>query len=135
MRDQEHPQRGRLALRPLLFVLGGYHLAVGVAMAAAPRDFFDKIASFPPYNDHFLRDVASFYAALGIVTLIAAARRSWQVPILGFTVIQYALHIVNHVIDVGDTVEGWHGAANVAALAVLAALVWWLYRLAQARED
>jgi hypothetical protein len=126
--------RRRFALRPLLIVLGGYHVILGIAMAVAPRDFYESIAGYPPYNDHFLRDVATFYLALGAVTLLASARRSWQVPILAFTVAQYGLHVINHIVDVTDSEPGWHGPANVVSLALIGALAWWLYQLAKERE-
>jgi uncharacterized membrane protein len=121
-------------LRSLLLVLGAYHLIVGVGIAIAPRDFYDQIAGYPPYNDHFLRDIATFYVALGAVTLIASARRAWQIPVLAFTVAQYALHVVNHLIDVADSDPGWHGPANVVSLALIGVLCFWLYRMAQERE-
>ena len=55
----------RLVLRPILAVLGLYHLLLGVAMVAAPRTFFDEVATYGAFNDHYIRDVASFYLALG----------------------------------------------------------------------
>jgi hypothetical protein len=57
----------RIALRPLLALLGVYHLLLGVAMAAAPRTFFDDVATYGAFNDHYIRDVATFYLALGAV--------------------------------------------------------------------
>ena len=134
MPESDVQRRGRFALRPLLLVLGAYHLLVGLAIAVAPRDFYDNVAAFPPYNAHFLRDVATFYLALGLVTVVASARRSWQVPVLAVTLAQYTLHVINHLVDVGDTDPGWHGPANVATLALIGALIWWLYRTAGERE-
>ena len=72
----------RLVLRPILAILGLYHLLLGVAMVAAPRTFFDEVATYGVFNDHYIRDVASFYLALGIVMLVAVAkvsgrRRCW----------------------------------------------------------
>lgn len=125
-------QRGSLALRPLLLVFGAYHLALGALMALAPRTFFDEIAAYGPYNDHYIRDVSTFYLALGAVLIVAAARRSWQVPLLAFAVIQYALHLVNHLWDVSDTDPGWLGPANLVSLALIAAALWWLLRRARA---
>lgn len=133
MAEHEPSRRARFALRPLMLVLGGYHLALGIVLAVAPRDFYDTIAGYPPYNAHFLRDVASFYLALGVATLIASARETWRVPILAFTLVQYAFHVINHIVDVTDSEPGWHGPANVGSLVVVGVLVWWLYRLAQER--
>lgn len=122
--------RGSLALRPLLLVLGAYHGAVGVVMAAAPRTFYDQIAGFPPYNDHFIRDISTFYLAMGLALLVAAARTSWQVPLLFLALAQYVLHVINHVWDVADTEPDWMGPVNLVTLALLTAAIFWLLRRA-----
>lgn len=118
----------RIALRPLLALLGAYHLLLGVAMVAAPRTFFDDVATYGAFNDHYIRDVATFYLALGAVMLVAVARTSWQAPLLAFATLQYALHVVNHLWDIGDTDPGWLGPANAVALALIGALLFWLLR-------
>ena len=118
----------RLALRPILAILGLYHLLLGVAMVAAPRTFFDDVATYGAFNDHYIRDVASFYLALGVVLLVAVAKVSWQTPLLAFATLQYALHLLNHLWDVSDTDPGWLGPANAAALALIGALLFWLLR-------
>jgi hypothetical protein len=118
----------RLALRPLLALLGLYHLLLGVAMVAAPQTFFDDVATYGAFNDHYIRDVASFYLALGVVMLVAVAKVSWQTPLLAFATLQYALHLLNHLWDVSDTDPGWLGPANAAALALIGAVLLWLLR-------
>ena len=118
----------RLALRPLLALLGAYHLLLGTAMVIAPRRFFDEIARYGAYNDHYIRDVATFYVALGAVLLVAVARESWRIPLLAFATLQYALHVVNHLWDVADAEPSWLGPANVVALALIGVLTGWLLR-------
>jgi hypothetical protein len=130
----EHQGEGRkasLALRPLLLVVGAYHVALGALMVAAPRTFFDEVGPYPPYNDHYIRDTATIYLALGAVLMIAAARRSWQVPLLVLALVQYALHVLNHVWDVSDTDPAWLGPANLVTLTLIAAALWWLLRRAK----
>ena len=122
----------RIALRPLLALLGAYHLLLGVAMVAAPRTFFDDVATYGTFNDHYLRDVASFYLALGVVMLVAVAKTSWQTPLLAFATLQYVLHVLNHLWDISDTDPGWLGPANVASLALIGAVLFWLLRGARA---
>jgi hypothetical protein len=122
----------RIALRPVLALLGVYHLLLGALMVLAPREFFDQIAHYGAYNDHYIRDVASFYLALGGCLLVAVGRPSWQVPLLTFTLVQYALHIVNHLWDVADGEPSWIGPANVGALALIALVVGWLLRAERA---
>ena len=120
-----------MTLRPLLLVLGASHLLIGLVMALAPRGFYELVAGSAPYNGHFLRDMATFYLALGVITVVAARRPPWRVPVLAFTLLQYGLHVVNHGVDAGDAEPAWHGPANVVSLALVALAAWWLYRRAQ----
>ena len=120
---------------PLITALGAYHLLLGAFMALAPRRFFDDIATYGAYNDHYIRDLATFYLALGAALVMAATRRAWQVPLLAFALLQYALHVVNHLIDIGDTEPGWIGPVNAIALAVVAVLLWWMLRIAGKQES
>lgn len=112
----------------LIAVLGAYHLALGALMALAPRRFFDAVATYGAYNDHYIRDVSTVYLALGVLLLAAASRPGWQAPLLAFAALQYALHLVNHLIDIGDADPGWLGPFNAVALALVLALTAWLLR-------
>jgi len=124
----------RIALRPLLALLGAYHLLLGVVMVLAPRTFFDEVAAYGAYNDHYIRDVATFYLALGAVLLVAVGRTAWQVPLLVFALLQYGLHVLNHLWDIGDADPGWLGPANAVSLALIAAVLVWLLRGGSERE-
>jgi hypothetical protein len=48
--------------------------------------------------------------------------------VLFLTAVQYALHSVNHLIDVGEADPGWLGPANLVALALATALLAWMLR-------
>ncbi len=120
----------RHALRPLLLLVAAYHLLLGLAMVLIPRTFFDQFAAYGAYNDHYIRDVATFYLALGAVLVVAVARASWRVPLLAFATVQYALHVLNHLWDVADASPGWIGPANVVSLALIGTVLWWLLRRA-----
>src|SRR3954447_5748071 len=104
-----------------VLALGVVQLALGVWMSAAPRSFFDAIGGVGPVNDHHVRDVATFYLALGITLVVAWRRPSWRVPVLWGAGLPYAFHVVNHVVDLGDAEPSWVGPADVAALALGAA--------------
>lgn len=103
-------------------------------MALAPRGFYDAIGTFPPLNAHYLRDLATWYAALGVLLILAARRSAWQLPLLVLAVLQYALHLANHVIDIDDPESAWKGPATVAALLVTGALLAWMARRASANS-
>lgn len=117
-----------LALRPLLVLAGGYHLALGLAAFFVPSAFYDAVATFPPHNDHFIKDIGSFYVPLGAVMVVAAGRRSWRVPVLALTVGHYVLHTVSHLVDAEDAEPAWVGALTAGGIAALTVLFAWLLR-------
>jgi hypothetical protein len=116
------------ALPALLTVFGAAQLVLALLQAFFPGTFFADIGPYGPRNDHYLGDVASFYAALGVVSLVAARRASWRIPVLAFAFLQYALHSVNHLVDIGEAHRDWLGPANFAALLATTALLGWMLR-------
>ena len=92
-------------------------LALAIWMAAAPHSFFKAIGPFAGYNAHYIRDVATFQAALGFGLLVSVWERSWRVPALGITLVQFALHSVNHLADIGASHPAWAGYFDFFALA------------------
>ena len=115
-------------VRTALLALGLTQLGLGAFMALAPGTFFDTIADYGTRNDHYLRDLATFYLALGVVLMVASDRRSWRAPVLAFAVIQYGLHTLNHLLDIGDADPGWIGPFNFVSLAVFTALFVYVLR-------
>ena len=120
----------RIALRPVVLLTGVLHLAAGLFMAVTPRAFYDAVGTYPPFNGHYMRDLSTFYLALGITLIVASGRRAWQVPLLTLTVLEYALHVVNHILDVGDADPGWKGPVNAAWLAIVGLVLWFVLRTA-----
>jgi presenilin-like A22 family membrane protease len=121
------------AVPPLLALFGAAQLVLGVLLWAAPGTFFDEIGPYGTRNDHYMADVATFYLALGAAALVAVVRSSWRVPVLAVALLQYVLHSVNHLIDVGEADPAWLGPANLVALAATAALLGWMLRVASRR--
>ncbi len=99
-------------------------------MFLAPRSFYDEVGTFPPFNAHYLRDLATWYVAFGVALLLAARRPAWQVPLLVLVVLQYALHVVNHLIDIGDPEPAWKGPVTAVVLALVGGLLAWMSRRA-----
>ena len=110
-------QEGRLRL--VLINLAFAQLTLGVLLAVAPGFFFDTIADYGTQNDHYLRDISTFYLAFGVVLLAALERVSWRVPLLAFGALQYGLHTLNHLLDIGEADPGWLGPFNFIALLLL----------------
>jgi hypothetical protein len=59
---------------------------------------------------------------------VALRRESWRVPVLSLAFIQYALHSVNHLIDVGEADPSWLGPANLVSLVLTTLLLGWMWR-------
>jgi len=91
-------------------VLGGVSfLASGLWAIIAPESFFDAVATFEPYNQHFVQDIGAFQIGLGAVLLLAAipARAdALAVGLIGVGV-GAAAHTVSHVVgrDLGGKPE------------------------------
>jgi hypothetical protein len=109
-------------LRTILLVAAVYHLLLGAFMALFPGEFYDTLGKFPPRNDHYIKDVSTFYIALGIVFFVSVRRRSWRTPVLAFTAIEYALHAINHLVDVNKASSDFTGWFDFFSLALLALL-------------
>jgi hypothetical protein len=120
-------------MRILLIAFALGQLLLGVLLWVTPGFFYDEIGPFGARNDHYMGDVATFYLALGAVALVAVRRVSWRVPVLALALIQYALHSLNHLIDIGESDPGWIGPADLASLTLTALLLAWMLRREVAR--
>jgi hypothetical protein len=121
-------------LRAGLWALAAVQLVTGLALALTPARFYDAVADFGPRNEHDLRDMAAYYLASAVVLAVAAGRPSWRAPALALVGLQFALHALNHLLDVGDADPSWVGPFDLVSLAAGALLIGWLYRAA-ARDD
>lgn len=130
-RDRRHMRQ----LRAGLLVLAVFALVPGVWGTLWPRSFFDDfpgagnawVAAFPPYNEHLVRDVGSFYLGYGVLLLGAAAvtrRRLVQVALIAWTIstIPHALFHLRHL----DGLSGVSAFLQAAAFVVMGLLPLWL---------
>jgi hypothetical protein len=123
-------ERTETALVAGIALFGVYHLALAALMAFAPHTFFAKIGPFGLRNDHYIRDVATYNAAIGAGLLVSIRRRSWRVPLLAVTTVQFALHSLNHLIDIGAANPSWTGYFDFFSLAISTVVLGWFWRLA-----
>lgn len=128
------PRLSETMMRQALLVLGLTQLVIGAWLVIDPDSFVDAIAPFGPADNHFLRDLGTFQAGLGIALLVAAGRPSWRAPILFAALVQSALHAVNHLFDIANTDPGWLGPANFVAVLLLTATFAYLLREALTGE-
>lgn len=116
------------ALTAGIWALAGVQLIIGLSQAVTPGRFYDAVANFGARNDHFLRDVSTYYLASAIALAVAARRPSWRAPVLAVVGLQYALHALNHVLDSGKADPSWVGPFDVVSLVIGMLLIGWLYR-------
>jgi hypothetical protein len=111
-----------------LVAFAAVEAALAIFMAGAPHAFYTAIGPFGARNDHYVRDVATYNAALAAGLLIAVRHASWRVPVLAILTIQFALHSINHLIDISSADPTWIGYFDFFALAAatlqLAGLTW-----------
>ena len=120
-------------IKAVLVVAGLAQLLPGLLAFVAPGAFYDALAGYPPENHHFITDLGSWQIALGVAALYAATRVEWQVPMLGILTLQYALHAVSHVIDVGDSDPAWQGPFALVAQLVGVVVIGGLFVRERAR--
>jgi len=113
-----------------LVVFAGVQLGLALFMAILPHVFYTSIGPFGVGNDHYVRDVATYNAALGVGLAISVRRVSWRIPVLAVTTVQFALHSVNHLLDIAKADPGWIGYFDFFALAAATLQLVWLIRLA-----
>lgn len=117
----------------LLFI-AAIQLLLGAWMAVSPTNFYESIATFGADNDHFIRDLSTYYIASGLALLVSAARPSWRAPVLFLVTIQYFLHMLNHLLDINDSDSIFLGLFNFFSVAVLTALLAVLLKVAYSEE-
>lgn len=122
-------------MRAAFLALGVVQLALGLFQVVAPGAFFDTLGPFGERNDHYIRDAASWELALAAAAFVAANRPSWRVPVLAIAAVHYALHAVNHLVDIGESDPGWVGPVDFVALAVGAAALVALWRYATDNKE
>jgi hypothetical protein len=122
---QPSPER---AVKALLVVFAVVQIVLGLLLWLAPGFFHDEIGPYGVRNDHYMGDLATWYLALGGVALASVGRISWRLPVLALAFAQYALHSLNHLLDVGEAHSSWLGPANFISLALATVLLAWMLR-------
>ena len=100
---------GHTIPRGVAVFLGLGFVAFGAWAMVDPRSFFNTLATFEPYNQHFLQDIGAFQVGLGAVLLLAGIANcadGLATALLGVGV-GAALHAVSHIVgrDLGGGPE------------------------------
>jgi hypothetical protein len=97
-------------------------LSAGLWAMAAPRSFFDHLATFEPYNQHLIQDIGAFQIGIGAVLALAVLRPTMgalAVALLG-SGLGGAFHALSHVI--GRDLGG-RPASDIPIFSVTAAVL------------
>lgn len=84
-----------------------------------PRSFFDNMATFEPYHEHFMHDIGAFQVGLGLALLIAIWSKDALFAAMAGVGAGCALHAIAHVIDRHDGGR----SSDPGALGILAVLL------------
>jgi hypothetical protein len=120
--------RARAIVGPLIVGYAVVHVALGAWQLISPGSFFDAIGPFGSSNPHYTRDVGTFTLALGVAFAIAYRWPAWRLGVVGYAVLQYAFHAVNHLADIGDADPERMGPIDFAVLTFTTVVLAWLLR-------
>lgn len=125
------PTRARASISIVqigLLAFAAYQFAVAALMVLAPHTFFTDVGPFGVQNDHYLRDTATYNAAFGAALIVAYRRVEWRAPVLCCLALQFVLHSINHLADIGSAHPSWLGPADFISLSLATAVLVWLAR-------
>lgn len=125
--DQDSSTLGTRMPRAVAIVGGVGFIALGLWAMVDPRSFFEALATFEPYNQHFVQDIGAFQVGLGMVLLLAGVpvrADGLTVALVGVGV-GAALHTASHIVgrDLGGTPE--REIPTFAGIAVLLLAAGW----------
>jgi hypothetical protein len=72
--------------------------------------------------------------SLGVAQAIAVFRRTWRVGVLGYSVLHFSFHALNHLADINDAEKDSVGVLDFVTLTIGALTLGWLL-LRATREE
>lgn len=115
-----------LTVRVALTVIAVYLIGLSLLMVVSPGTFYAHVGPFGARSDHDIRDAATFQFVFGLAAIAAAQRREWRVFVLAGLALQFGLHSINHLVDIGNAHPGWIGPVDFAGLAATTVLLVWM---------
>ena len=88
----------RLA-RGIALLAGLFFLGFGLWAFFDPASFFERIATYRPYNKHFLHDAGAFQIGIGAALLLALRWKDALAVALGGASAGGIMHAISHFID------------------------------------
>ena len=87
------------AARTIAGLGGALFVVSGLWAMTSPRSFYERLAVWPPYNEHFIHDIGAFQVGLGLALLFALSRSDALLVALSAVGAGQLLHAVMHVLD------------------------------------
>ncbi len=125
--DRAQARRGA-AVALLIASYAVLHVGLGAWQLISPGSFFDAVGPFGRSNPHYTRDVGTFTLALGVAFAVAYRWPAWRPGVVGYALLQYAFHSINHLADIANADPEWVGPLDFALLAVTTLVLAWTLR-------
>jgi hypothetical protein len=74
-------------------------LGTGLWAMLSPESFYTVIATYPPFNRHFVHDIGAFQIGLGAILALALIITDAPLVALGGNALAAVAHFVSHLID------------------------------------
>lgn len=115
-------------MRTLAQIIAGvaalFYVVLGLWAFAAPRSFYDTVATYPPYNEHLFHDLGAFQLGLGAAALAGLLFADALTAVLTGIAAGSVLHEVSHITDrmLGGRPSDPYTVGAVALVVVVGAL-------------
>ena len=113
------------AVRVITLLGGLFFLSFGLWAFLGPRSFFDRIATYAPYNPHLIHDLGAFQLGIGATLLLALVWTDALLAALAGASAGGILHFSAHVQDrhLGGRTSDPASIGVIAALLVVGAVL------------
>ena len=85
--------------RVLVGICAAFLIASGLFALLAPEAFFQLVAIYPPYNQHFIHDIGAFMLGLGAGLALALVVSDALLVALGAATVGAVAHFASHLAD------------------------------------
>jgi hypothetical protein len=97
---------------------------VGLWAFFAARSFYDAVATYPPYNEHFLHDIGAFNLGLGAVLLLTLKWSDALLLALAGNAVGATFHAASHIADAEINGPRDPILTTLLAVTLIAAAAW-----------
>jgi hypothetical protein len=110
--------------RAVAVAAGAILTGVGLWAFFDARSFYDVVATYPPYNAHFLHDIGAFNLGLGAVLLLTLLWTDALLVALAGNAVGASFHAASHIADAEINGPRDPILTTLLAVALLVATAW-----------